>query len=137
VTVVGTEKMAVYNDVSHNERIRIYDVGVTASSEADVMHAMPMSYRYGDIISPYIPFEEPLALQDAHFIECIRDGTRPRTDGSSGMAVVRILEAASTALSLGREVALRPRDSATWLTPAVALPTSRRGRAPEYKAVDA
>jgi predicted dehydrogenase len=110
VTVVGTEKMAIYNDVSHNERIRIYDVGVMAPSETDAMHAMPMSYRYGDIVSPYIPFEEPLALQDAHFIQCIRDGTRPRTDGSSGMAVVRVLEAASRALALGREVQVPPSD---------------------------
>jgi predicted dehydrogenase len=117
VTVVGTEKMAVYNDVSHNERIRIYDVGVTASSEADAMHAMPMSYRYGNIVSPYIPFEEPLALQDTHFVQCIREGTRPRTDGSSGMAVVRVLEAASRALALGREVQLPVSDPFIGTTP--------------------
>lgn len=137
VTVVGTEKMAVYNDVSHNERIRIYDVGVTASSEPDVMHAMPMNYRYGDIISPYIPFEEPLALQDAHFIQCIRDGTRPRTDGTSGLAVVRVLEAASEALVLGREVELSPRGTISGPSPAREIPAPSRGRAQDYAGADA
>jgi predicted dehydrogenase len=137
VTVVGTEKMAVYNDVSHNERIRIYDVGVSASSEPDALHAMPMNYRYGDIISPYIPFEEPLALQDAHFIQCIRDGTCPRTDGASGMAVVRVLEAASAALVLGREVELPPGEPSSVPTPARECPPPSAGRAPDYAKAEA
>jgi predicted dehydrogenase len=72
VTVVGTEKMAVYNDVSLNERIRIYDVGVTEDASEETMHTVPVNYRYGDIVSPYIPMEEPLAVQDAHFIDCVR-----------------------------------------------------------------
>ncbi len=137
VTVVGTEKMAVYDDVSPSERIRIYDVGVTAPTEADVMHAIPMSYRYGDIISPYIPFEEPLALQDAHFIQCISDGTRPRTDGANGMAVVRVLEAATKALLLGREVELLPQDAVGLRAPASALTAAPNGRKPDYAEADA
>jgi predicted dehydrogenase len=136
VTVVGTEKMAVYDDVSHNERLRVYDVGVTASSEADALHAMPMSYRYGDIISPYIPFEEPLALQDAHFIQCIRDGTRPRTDGASGMAVVRLLEAASAALVLGREVRLAAGERFSGRAPALEFPAPNGDGARKYAGAD-
>jgi predicted dehydrogenase len=137
VTVVGTEKMAVYNDVSHNERIRIHDVGVTLPSVTDAMHAMPMSYRYGDIVSPYIPFDEPLAIQDAHFIQCIQEGTRPRTDGNNGMAVVRVLEAASQALRLGREVELPTCESLGRSTPARESRASSRGPAPDYAAADA
>jgi predicted dehydrogenase len=137
VTVVGTEKMAVYNDVSQNERIRIHDIGVTPSSEADAMHAMPMSYRYGDIVSPYIPFDEPLAMQDAHFIECIREGTRPRTDGNSGMAVVRVLEAASQALTVGREVELPTCESVGRPTPGRENGARSRSRAPDYAGADA
>jgi predicted dehydrogenase len=128
VTVVGTEKMAVYDDLSHTERIRIYDVGVTPASDGGAMHAVPMSYRYGDIVSPYIPFEEPLALQDAHFIHCIREGTGPRTDGVSGMAVVRVLEAATQALRLGREVELLPYD-----VPRPAAAPGPEPRAPERR----
>ena len=106
VTVVGTEKMVVYNDLSSNERIRIYDSGVEPSSVSDSMHALPMNYRWGDIVSPFVSFEEPLAVQDAHLIDCVRTGARPRTDGESGLAVVRVLEAADTALHSGHEIAL-------------------------------
>jgi predicted dehydrogenase len=132
VTVVGTEKMAVYDDTSPNERIRIHDVGVTRSSASEVMHAMPMSYRYGDIVSPHIPFEEPLASQDAHFIECIRDGTCPRSDGSSGMAVVRVLEAASEALALGRRVSLPPVDSFSECDPVREVRVPSSDHTPNY-----
>ncbi|MGH8984190.1 MAG: Gfo/Idh/MocA family protein [Acidimicrobiia bacterium] len=137
VTVVGTQKMAVYNDVSSTERVRIYDVGVQPSIEADAMHAMPTSYRYGDIVSPYIPFEEPLAVQDAHFIQCIRDGTTPRTAGTSGMEVVRVLEAASNALACGREVELCPSDSFQGPVPAHDSRRPNRDRPRDYEEVNA
>jgi predicted dehydrogenase len=106
VTVVGADKMAVYNDMSPNERIRVYDIGVAPSSVGADVHNVPMSYRYGDIVSPYIEFDEPLAVQNNHFLECVRDGAHPRTDGGNGLEVVRVLEAASAALTLGGEIAL-------------------------------
>jgi predicted dehydrogenase len=100
VTVVGERKMAVYDDMSDNERIRVYDIGVDVSSlngPSDA-HALPVTYRTGDITSPYIAFEEPLAVQDGHFLECIRTGSRPRTPGERGLDVVRILAATDRAL---------------------------------------
>src|SRR5829696_4331902 len=100
VTVVGERKMAVYDDMSDNERIRVYDIGVDVSSlngPSDA-HALPVTYRTGDITSPYIAFEEPLAVQDGHFLECIRTGSRPRTPGERGLDVVRILAATDQAL---------------------------------------
>jgi predicted dehydrogenase len=93
VTVVGEKKMAVYDDMSDNERIRLYDIGVDIE-EIDGptdAHAMPVSYRTGDIISPYIPFNEPLLVQDQHFVECIRTGERPQTPGERGLEIVRVL----------------------------------------------
>jgi predicted dehydrogenase len=104
VTVVGTDKMAVCNDLSDNERLRIYDTGVEPPRDSEPISMMPVSYRYGDIVAPYIPFDEPLLVQDEHFIECIRKGMRPRTDGECGLAVVQVLEAASLALRTGLEV---------------------------------
>jgi predicted dehydrogenase len=98
VTVVGRDKMVVYNDLAPVERIRIYDSSVRASP-CDGEQEMPMTYHYGDIVTPYVAFEEPLALQDRHFVNCIRSGETPRTDGHTGLAVVRVLEAASTALA--------------------------------------
>lgn len=93
VTVVGEKKMAVYDDLSDNERVRIYDIGVDVAAiddNADA-HALPVTYRTGDIISPYIPFNEPLLLQDEHFVECIRSNTRPLTPGQRGLDIVRVL----------------------------------------------
>ncbi|MGY1624205.1 Gfo/Idh/MocA family protein [Geodermatophilus sp. SYSU D00965] len=95
VTVVGEKKMAVYDDMSDTDRIRVYDIGVDVQDIDDPAeaHALPVSYRTGDIVSPYIPFSEPLLLQDQHFIECIRTGTRPDTPGERGLEVVRVLAA--------------------------------------------
>jgi predicted dehydrogenase len=96
VTVVGERKMAVYNDLSDNERIRVYDIGVDVL-ESDDLHAMPVSYRNGDIVSPYVQFSEPLAVQDAHFVDCLRTGRRPDTPGERGLDVVRVLAATDEA----------------------------------------
>ena len=54
----------------------------------------PMSYRYGDVVSPYLVVNEPLSVEDEHFVDCILTGMRPLTDGDNGLAVVEVLEAA-------------------------------------------
>jgi predicted dehydrogenase len=129
VTVVGTEKMAVYNDVSLNERIRVHDVGVTVPPPDETMQTIPMNYRYGDIVSPYISVREPLAVQDGHFIECITSGAAPRTDGQSGLEVVRVLEAASLAMERGRAVQIDGASSGPQVpTLTLAGPPERRVR---------
>lgn len=103
VTVVGERKMAVYNDMSDNERIRIYDIGVDPTDpENGDTQAMPVSYRTGDIVSPFIQFNEPLLVQDSHFIECIRTGATPNTPGERGLDIVRVLAATDSAEANGR-----------------------------------
>ncbi len=98
VTVVGDQRMAVYNDLS-DERIRIYDSGVDVHGldAAGTSRTMPVTYRSGDIVSPYLSFHEPLQVQDDHFVECVRTGSRPRTPGERGLDIVRVLEAADAA----------------------------------------
>src|SRR5207253_1053440 len=76
----------------------------------------PLSYRYGDIVVPFISPDEPLAVQDRHFIECIASGTRPLTDGENGVAVVEALEAAELSRRLGRPVLLEETSSAGRVT---------------------
>ena len=100
-TVVGEHKMAVYNDLSDNERVRVYDTCVTAPSPdpSDASGAMPVTYRNGDIVSPYISFTEPLRNQDAHFVDCVRRGTTPVTPGRCGLEVVRVLTATDDVLA--------------------------------------
>jgi hypothetical protein len=70
VTVVGSGKMAVYNDMIE-ERLRIFDRGVERQHPERPLHEQPLSYRYGDIVSPHIPLAEPLAIEDTHFVDCI------------------------------------------------------------------
>ncbi|HKR50274.1 MAG TPA: Gfo/Idh/MocA family oxidoreductase [Pseudonocardiaceae bacterium] len=104
VTVVGERKMAVYDDMSDNERIRVYDIGVDPADPDDhgESHAMPVSYRTGDIVSPFVQFHEPLLVQDSHFIECIRTGAKPNTSGERGLDIVRVLAATDVAEATGR-----------------------------------
>lgn len=106
VTVVGSKKMAVYDDLAVDEQIRVLDKGVSPPSAGDDLTQPPMSYRYGDIVVPFVSPEEPLSVQDRHFIDCIENGARPLTDGENGLAVVEALEAAEVSRRLGRPVLL-------------------------------
>ena len=96
VTVVGDHKMAVVDDCEAIEKVRVYDKGVTRSGYASF--AESMTIRSGDIHIPRIGMQEPLRLECAHFIDCIRSGHPPRTDARNGLAVVRLLEAAQQSL---------------------------------------
>ncbi len=101
MTIIGSEKMLVYDDTDTNEKIRIYDKGVDAPSEYQSFGEFQVSYRYGDITSPRIENSEPLSVQSKHFIECIRTGKQPRSDGESGGRVVQVLAAAQLSLDRG------------------------------------
>ena len=102
-TVVGDRKMAVYDDMSDNERIRIYDIGVDPAEidNPHLAHEMPVSYRTGDIISPFVPFREPLMVQDREFIDSILTGVRSATPGERGLEIVRVLAATDAAVASG------------------------------------
>jgi predicted dehydrogenase len=105
ITAVGSKKMAVYDDLAAEERIRILDKGVCLPDGADLTQP-PMSYRYGDIVVPFVSPEEPLVVQDRHFIECIANAARPLSDGEDGLSVVEALEAAELSRRLARPVLL-------------------------------
>jgi predicted dehydrogenase len=106
VTAVGSQKMAVYDDLAPDERIRVLDKGVCLPPDGDNLTQPPLSYRYGDIVAPFISPDEPLAVQDRHFIDCIGSGSRPLTDAENGLAVVETVEAAELSRRLGRPVLL-------------------------------
>ena len=107
VTIVGSEKMVVYNDLAGDQKIRVYDVGLE-DDDRDPAYGEPVKYRLGDIVSPRVTPQEPLAVQAAHMLDCIRTGSTPSTDGLSGLAVARVLEAANASLHSGREMLLEP-----------------------------
>ncbi len=98
-TVVGENCMAVYDDVS-DERLRVFDKGVDKST-AETSPGHPLHYRNGNIVSPYIDFQEPLMLELNAFVQAIRTGERPAADGSSGLDVVATLCAADASQRIG------------------------------------
>lgn len=100
-TIVGSRKMLVYDDTATQEKIRIYDKGVTVDRYYDNFGEFQFSYRYGDIQIPRIEESEPLRSECAHFAECISTGATPNTDGLSGLRVVSVLEAANLSLRQG------------------------------------
>ncbi|MFQ6105312.1 MAG: Gfo/Idh/MocA family protein [Candidatus Glassbacteria bacterium] len=95
---VGSKKMLLYDDVSPNEKIKIYDKGVEVPKYYDTFAEFQFAYRYGDIHIPLVDDYEPLKEECSHFIECIKDGKEPRSDGYSGLRVVEIMEAANESI---------------------------------------
>jgi predicted dehydrogenase len=99
-TVVGSQKMVVFDDMEASEKIRIYDKGVDRAGEI-VSYGDALTVRSGDILIPKISLQEPLTLECKHFVECIRDRKTPLTDGADGLRVVKVLAAAQASLEQG------------------------------------
>jgi predicted dehydrogenase len=87
-TVVGSKRMATFDDMATEGKLTIYDKGFDENTRSYGEYIT----RSGDIFSPRIPNTEPLRLECEHFVAAIRDGTPPRSDGHSGLRVVRVLE---------------------------------------------
>lgn len=100
VTVVGSRRMAVIDDMEPTEKVRIYDKGVSHVKEY-ATYGEALAVRDGDISIPYVKMQEPLRLECEHFIDCIRHSKRPFSDAEDGLNVVRILEAADRSLKRG------------------------------------
>lgn len=95
--VVGSKKMLVYDDTESVEKVKIFDHGVKFT-EPKSFGEFQLSYRTGDVVSPHLENYEPLFAEANHFLECISTGKKPRTDGQSGLQVVRALEMAEKSL---------------------------------------
>lgn len=108
MTIVGTKRMIVYDDLQNHEKIRIYDVRVERPPHYDTFAEFHYSYHYGDSYIPHLKQEEPLKGVCQHFIECIQTGTEPTTSGIHGLELVTILEAASASLAAGGAPILFP-----------------------------
>ena len=98
MTIVGTRRMIVYDDLRVREKIRIYDARVERPPHYDTFAEFQYSYHYGDSYIPYVHQEEPLKLACQHFIDCIETLSEPLTGGRQGLEMVRILEATTASL---------------------------------------
>jgi predicted dehydrogenase len=93
-TVVGSRRMATFDDMALEGKVTIYDKGFDENAQGYGEYIT----RSGDIFSPRLPAAEPLRLECQHFVDSILGGTTPRSDGQSGLRVVRVLEALQTSL---------------------------------------
>jgi predicted dehydrogenase len=101
MTIVGSKRMIVYDDVAQQEKIKVFDSRVERPPHYDTFAEFHYAYHYGDIYVPYIKQEEPLKVECQHFLDCIKHGTMPLTSGRRGYELVQILEASSESLRVG------------------------------------
>lgn len=103
----GKRRMVVYDHLDADNQIKIYDKGVVMGG-TESEDALRVQYRAGDMTSPKVDQTEALAVECAHFLECVRTRRRPLTDGEAGLRVVRLLELAQESMQNGgRSVEVR------------------------------
>jgi predicted dehydrogenase len=118
LTIVGSRKMAVFDDMEATEKVRIYDRGVERPDY--VSYGDALTLRFGDVLIPTVAPGEPLKIECQHFVDRLHDRARPRSDGESGVAVVRVLWAAAESLRRGGipvSVSGEPRGGDEWQSP--------------------
>jgi predicted dehydrogenase len=97
----GSQKMIVFDDLDPSEKVKVYDKGITLNGKGnspEAVYEMLIGYRTGDMWSPKLDMTEALRTEGLHFIDCIKQGTQPITDGAAGLRVVQILEAATQSM---------------------------------------
>ena len=95
----GSQKMIVFDDLDPSEKIKVYDKGITVNgNDAESLYQKMIGYRTGDMWSPKLDITEALRTEGLHFLDCIRSGKRPISDGEAGLRIVKILEAADLSM---------------------------------------
>ncbi|MFK4505751.1 Gfo/Idh/MocA family oxidoreductase [Bradyrhizobium daqingense] len=95
----GSKKMIVYDDLEPTEKIKVYDKGITLDASTEDAHQFRIGYRAGDMWAPHISPHEALQTEVGHFLDCVRSGSRPISDGTSALRVIEVLEAASRSIA--------------------------------------
>lgn len=105
IVIVGNKKMLVYDDVDTSKHIQIFDKGIERKRQGYVGDYADFKTRLrtGDLIIPNVRLVEPLSVEIGHFVDCVRDGRIPFTDGRHGLEVIRILEALTVSAKNGGE----------------------------------
>ncbi len=112
MTIVGSKRMIVYDDVAQQDKIKIFDARVERPPHYDTFAEFHYAYHYGDVYIPYVRQDEPLKTETQHFLDCINSGDTPLTSGAKGAEVVRILEASSESIkNSGSPIEYHPKGS--------------------------
>ena len=98
ILIGGDRRMLVYDDMEPSEKVRVYDSGIQVTTQEGI-YATLVDYRTGDMWAPKLDVSEALSIECAHFVDCVRFKKMPITGGAAGLAVVRLLEAASRSLA--------------------------------------
>ena len=108
-TIVGTEKMLVFDLMDPNNKVKVFDKKVYPVLEDEIMgYDDEMKIHFGEETCPEVLMEEPLKLECEHFLECVREEKEPLTSGESGLRVLKALEAAGRSMAAdGRPVKIR------------------------------
>ena len=93
ILIAGSKKMIYFDDIEPSEKIKVYSKNIDFVKKTPEDPANPV-YRSGDVLMPIYDDEEALLKECAHFVASVRDGKNTITDGTSGLKVVEILEAA-------------------------------------------
>jgi predicted dehydrogenase len=104
----GSRRMVVWDDMAPSEKLKVYDKGVSLSNPTESeLHKIKVDYRIGDMVAPKLDTREALAVEAAHFLDCIRSGATPWACGREGLKNVCLLDAAQRSLALnGQSVPL-------------------------------
>jgi len=104
--ISGNKKMLVWDDLSTDEKLKIYDKGVDIKNTAGI-HELLVSYRSGDMYVPKVENIEALKLEVDYFVDCIEFDQEPFNDGKAGLLVVKMLDAADRSLkNEGQKIAI-------------------------------
>jgi predicted dehydrogenase len=95
----GSRHMVVFDDLEASEKIKVYDRGISLNPSPENIYQMLVGYRAGDMWAPKLAVAEALAVEAAHFVQCIERRQRPTTDGEAGLRVVQLLEAATASMA--------------------------------------
>ncbi|MFC1631549.1 Gfo/Idh/MocA family protein [Candidatus Omnitrophota bacterium] len=101
VQVIGSRARVVFDDLNNLEKVKLYRKGISVDKSYVNYGEFQLLLRDGDILSPKIPHQEPLKVQCQHFINCVKNGKRPFSDGENGAAVVKVINAISQSLKAG------------------------------------
>ena len=101
ITVVGEKKMVVFDDMESERKITVYDKGATTTRTKFETYGEFVTLHFGDIHIPKIGNDEPLRVECQHFVDCIVNDTRPRSDGRDALNVVKVLDAMELSLREG------------------------------------
>jgi predicted dehydrogenase len=108
VLIGGNKKMIVYDDLEPSEKVKVYDKGVSFTDDPAQIQEMRVGYRTGDMWAPKLAGTEALRVEGEHFVDCIRHGKTPQTDGRLALRVVELIEGATFSMrSRGESVYIR------------------------------